>query len=104
MTYSLDDLAFAYELFQEGCEWKQIARGMGGDWRALHQQVKRLEVGGIHDPRTVVPGRALELARIMRTNSRLSWNAIGAHLGISGTSLRYAYSRRVTRSNAAHCR
>ena len=98
--WTLDDLALAYELFQDGCSWKVIARYLGGDWRALHQRIKRLEAGGIHDPRTKVPDRALELAHVMRTNSRLSWNAIGRHLGISGGSLRSAYSRRVTLSES----
>lgn len=97
-TWTIEELALAYELRQEGCSWKRITQGIGGDWKLLKDRIRNLEAGGIIDPRTKVPDQVLALAHEMRTRSRLSWRAIGRHLGFSADSLRSAYSRRVTRS------
>lgn len=98
--YTAEELALAYELRQEGCCWKRIAQGLGGDWKTIKDLVRNIELGGIVDPRMTVPHWALVAAHNMRTNSRLSWRSIGEHLGFSASSIRAAYSRRVTRSGS----
>lgn len=96
----IEDLALAYELRQEGCCFKRIAQGLGREWKQLADDLKNIELGGIHDVRVVVPEWALVAAHNMRTNSRLSWRSIGEHLGFSASSIRAAYSRRVTRAGS----
>ena len=95
MTYKVEDLALAYEMRCDGCSWKRIAIGLSCDWRELKDLVRNVELGGLVDVRTVVTDADLELAHIMRTNSRLSWNAIGRYLGHSSVTMRSAYSRRL---------
>ena len=95
MKIPMDLLALAYELRCEGCSWKRIAIGLSCDWRELKDIVRNVELGGLVDVRTVVTDAELELAHIMRTNSRLSWNAIGRYLGHSSVTMRSAYSRRL---------
>lgn len=94
----VEDLALAYELRQEGCCFKRIAQGLGCEWKQLADDLKNIELGGIHDVRVLVPEWALAAAHNMRANSRLSWRSIGEHLGFSASSIRAAYSRRVTRA------
>lgn len=96
MTLQREDLALAYELRQEGYSWKRIAQGLDCDWKLLKDRIRNIEAGGLHDARKAVSDGALTAAHTMRTNSRLSWRAIGAHLGINHAALRSAYSRRVT--------
>ena len=96
MTYAIEDLALAYELHAEGCTWKRIAIGLSCDWKILRDRVRNAVAGGVHDPRIKLTQEALQGAHVMRTRSRLSWNAIGAHYGVSGASMRSAYHRRFT--------
>ena len=44
---SLEELALAYELRQEGCSWKRIAQGLGGDALLIAAQVAHLVSHGI---------------------------------------------------------
>lgn len=94
MQHTNEELALAYELRQEGCCWKRIAQGLGWDWVELKDRIRNAELGGLVDPRIRVPGGALAGAHMMRTHSRLSWNAIGRYYGFSGVSMRSAYCRR----------
>ena len=52
--WSLEELALAYELRQEGCSWKRIAQGLGrdlGDDRLLSAAVSHLVQHGIRKGR-----------------------------------------------------
>lgn len=44
---TLSELALAYELRQEGCCWKRIAQGLGGDPLLIAAQVSHLVNHGI---------------------------------------------------------
>ncbi|UNY40240.1 hypothetical protein KLEP174_gp52 [Pseudomonas phage vB_PcuM_ KLEP17-4] len=46
-AYTANDIALAYELRQEGCEWKRIAQGLGINARALKSAVNRAMYRGI---------------------------------------------------------
>lgn len=94
MPYAIEDLALAYELHTEGCTWKRIAIGLSCDWKILRDRVRNAEAGGLHDPRIKLPQEALRGAHYMRTNSRLSWAAIGRYYGTSAACMRSAYHRR----------
>lgn len=45
--YSNAELALAYELRQEGCSWKAIARGIGGCDGTLKKAIRRAERYGL---------------------------------------------------------
>ena len=49
--WTLNDLALAYELRQEGCSWKRIAQGLGGNAQSLRVAVYRLARFGIRQGR-----------------------------------------------------
>lgn len=85
---TLDELALAYELHVAGCSWKRIAIGLGHDNpEQLYTEVRRLRRFGIEDSRRKVSAEQLQAALVMREHSRLSWNAVARHLGVSTSSI-----------------
>lgn len=46
-TYTNEEIALAYELRQEGCQWKRIAQGIGGNPMTLYGAVYRALKNGI---------------------------------------------------------
>lgn len=102
-TFPIEELALAYELRQEGCCWKRIAQGLGCDWVQLKDRIRNAELGGLVDPRIKLPQEALQGAHIMRTNSRLSWAAIGRYYGTSASCMRAAYHRRYKKLGEEKC-
>ena len=101
--WSLEELALAYELRQEGCSWKRIAQGLGrdlGDDRLLCAAVSHLVQHGIRKGRDGYirqPGRratfnkaALQSAAQMRADG-MQWSSIAAHLGVDPQPLRTAH-------------
>jgi len=87
---TLDELALAYELKQEGCCWKRISVGLGCDHRYLQQAVNGLTRRGIRkgtDGYARQPGRpavypivVLRAAHGMRQRGR-TWPEITKELG-----------------------
>lgn len=101
--WSLEELALAYELRQEGCSWKRIAQGLGrdlGDDRLLSAAVSHLVQHGIRKGRDGYarqPGRpatfSLDLLRAadrLRSNG-LKWKATAAYLDVDAQGLRTAH-------------
>lgn len=97
---TLDELALAYELRQEGCCWKRIAQGLGGDARLLSAQVSHLVLNGIKkgvDGYQRLPGRRAAFdIRLVRNAEGLrrrgkSWADVAEALGVSPEPLRRAH-------------
>jgi hypothetical protein len=90
---TIDDLALAYELRQEGCQWKVIAGALGGDAKLLAAQVARLVAFGIHRG----PGRPSAytertlLAADAQHAAGIPWAEIGEALGIEPERIRQAW-------------
>lgn len=101
MTFSIEDIALAYELRQEGCNWKRISTGMGGDEHALRSAVSHCVQFGIKKWKNGYarqPGRPASLhfdlimaAHNMKINSKLTWRSIGEHLDVDSEPLRKAH-------------
>lgn len=97
---SLDELAMAYELRQEGCSWKRIAQGLGGDALLIAAQVSHLVEHGIRkglDGYPRQPGNravfSLEIiskANDMRTRGS-SWEGVGRELDVDCERLRKSH-------------
>ena|SRR5690606_25687405 len=103
--WTIEELALAYELRQDGCSWKRIAQGLGGDGRLLNAAVHHCVQHGIRkglDGYQRQPGRqatfGLELVRSadrMRAGG-FNWKSTASHLGADSEALRKAhqYARR----------
>lgn len=101
-NYSLAELALAYELRQEGCCWKRIAAGVGGDHNALKHAVSRLVVDGFSAGSTsgqLKSGRPFSvskektmMAEEMRSHG-LGWRCIAEYLGESYSRIRRSHER-----------
>ena len=99
--YTLGELALAYELRQEGCCWKRIAQGLGGDHRALSSNVSHCVLNGIKkglDGYRRQPGRPatfdialVRYAAEIRRYSQFTWAEIGESLGVDSEKLRKAH-------------
>lgn len=97
---TLSELALAYELRQEGCCWKRIAQGLGGDPLLISAQVSHLVNHGIKkglDGYDRQPGRAasftLEViitADLMRRRGS-TWQGVGRELDSDCEKLRKAH-------------
>jgi hypothetical protein len=97
---TLSELALAYELRQEGCCWKRIAQGLGGDPLLISAQIYHLVSHGIHkglDGYERQPGRApnfnLEIiikADDMRRRGS-TWEGVGRELDSDCEKLRKAH-------------
>ena len=106
MTYTVEELALAYELRQEGCCWKRIAQGLGGDAIALSAAVSHCVQLGVTkwmNGYARQPGRPpvmhmdiIKAAHNMKTNSRMTWRAIGQYLDVDHEPLRRAHYHAVT--------
>lgn len=100
MAHDITDLALAYELRQEGCSWKRIAQGVGGDWLALKNAVEGVMRHGIakhlsgyavqSGRRPVFTMEQIRLAHAQRAAGR-SWIATAAALGVDPERLRRAH-------------
>lgn len=85
---TLDELALAYELHVAGCTWKRIAIGIGHpDPDKLYAEVRHLRRHGFNDSRRHAEPWQIEAAETMREHSRLSWNAIARHVGMSTSAI-----------------
>lgn len=103
---SLDELALAYELRQEGCSWKRIAQGIGGDPLLMAAQVSHLVANGIRkglDGYARQPGNAatfhidiIRKANDMRSRGS-SWAGVGRELDANPDQLRMAHRYAVSR-------
>lgn len=97
---NLDELALAYELRQEGCSWKRIALGLGGDALLISAQVAHLVSHGITkglDGYLRQPGNAstfsldvIKKAHDMRARGS-SWQGVGRELDVDHERLRKAH-------------
>jgi len=97
---ALDELALAYELRQEGCCWKRIAEGLGGDPRLIAAQVSHLVRNGIGkglDGYDRKPGKpaafpldSIQKAHDMRSRGS-SWKGAGRELDLDPERLRKAH-------------
>lgn len=97
---TLDDLAIAYELRQEGCTWKRIAIGLGGDPLLIAAQVSHLVRNGISkglDGYARQPGKpaafplkSVEAAHEMRKRGS-SWEGVGRELDLDHERLRKSH-------------
>lgn len=99
-TFTIGELALAYELRQEGCCWKRIAQGLGGDARLLSAQVSHLVLNGIKkgaDGYQRQPGRRavfdFRLVRNAEGMRRLGkpWAEVAEALGVQTEPLRRAH-------------
>jgi len=97
---NLDDLALAYELRQEGCSWKRIAQGLGGDALLIAKQISHLKLNGITkglDGYGRGAGRpsgfSLDLIRKVHDMHQRgsTWPGIGRELDADPERLRKAY-------------
>jgi hypothetical protein len=97
---SLDELALAYELRQEGCSWKRIAQGLGGDALLIAKQVSHSILNGItkglngYDRTGGRPASfSLELiSKVSDMRRRGStWPGVGRELDADPERLRKAY-------------
>lgn len=102
---TLNELAMAYELRQEGCCWKRIADGLGGDARLISAQVSHLVLNGIRkglDGYARKPGKPagfpLEIiiaAHEMRIRGS-SWKGVARELDLDHEPLRMAHRYAIT--------
>lgn len=95
-TWSLEDLALAYELRQGGCCWKRIAQGLGGDPDELRFTVKNLIRDGLKDRRVSVPDWVIRAASAMRSDG-IGWRSICDHLGVDLVSTQNRYYKTAKR-------
>lgn len=103
---SLDELALAYELRQEGCSWKRIVQGLGGDPLLMAAQVSHLVTHGIRkglDGYARQPGNSaifhidiIRKAHDMRSRGS-SWAGVGRELDVNPDRLRMAHRYAVSR-------
>jgi hypothetical protein len=97
---NLDELALAYELRQEGCCWKRIAQGLGGDPKLIAAQVSHLVCNGISkglDGYDRKPGKpaSFPLATVQKADDMRrrgsSWEGAGRELDADPERLRKAH-------------
>ncbi|MNY30363.1 hypothetical protein D3C86_1644690 [compost metagenome] len=90
--YSTADLALAYELSQEGIQWKRIAQGLGGSAAELMDAVKNAKRDGLKgfDARSPIPKDILHCSSECKRTSRLSWSSIAEYFGQDARQLRKA--------------
>lgn len=97
---NLDELSLAYELRQEGCSWKRIAQGLGGDALLIAAQVSHLVAHGITkglDGYSRKPGRPatysmdiIRKAHDMKSRGS-SWAGIARELDVDRDQIRKAH-------------
>lgn len=96
---TLDELALAYELRQEGCCWKRIAQGLGYDPRVISKAVEGAKQRGITRGLDGYPrgsGRParhnLEQVRAAERMRRqgFTWTAIARELDTEANAIRQA--------------
>lgn len=97
---SLEELALAYELRNEGCSWKRIAQGLGGDALLIAAQVSHLVNNGIKKglngyPRQPGNHSAFSLELIIKADDMRrrgsSWDGVGRELDSDCEKLRKAH-------------
>lgn len=96
---TLEELALAYELRQEGCCWKRISVGLGCDHRVLQQAVTGIMRRGIRkgtDGYARQPGRpavysltVIRAAHLQRQQGA-KWPELASKFGGSANALRLA--------------
>ncbi|XAI95229.1 hypothetical protein [Leptolyngbya phage Lbo-JY16] len=99
-TFTIEELALAYELRQEGCSWKRIAQGLGCDSNQINMAVMNVVRHGIKvNPEGVRgPGAkrefSLELLRqVSDLRCRLSWQRIAEYLGVNKSKIYYCHRK-----------
>lgn len=103
---TIEDLALAYELRQEGCCWKRIAQGLGGEAKLICNSVAHLVKYGITkglDGYARQPGRPaaftidqVKKAHDMRERGS-SWEGVGRELGLDPERLRKSHQYALTK-------
>lgn len=103
---TIEELALAYELRQEGCCWKRIATGLGCDPVKLGNQVTHLMRHGIGKgldgyARTAGHPANFNIETIKAANRRrrdgCTWRSIGLEFSVDGERLRKSHRYAVKR-------
>lgn len=89
---TINDLALAYELRQEGCCWKRIAQGLGCREKSLRKACSNAIQFGVGYAEGCADFKPELLACMSRVKqaTRLSWASLAEHIGTTGPKLRWA--------------
>lgn len=99
---TVEELALAYELKQEGCCWKRIADALNCCDHALRSAVSRATIAGItyRKGEPIHSEQLVQTSIIVKYSTRLSWRSIAEHAGTDAEQLRqscYRYMRTMSR-------